>query len=178
MSKIGKIPVEVPDGVKVNITATHVEVEGKKGKLQSKILSNISVKQEDKQVIVERLRNDKQSRANYGTMRALVNNMVSGVTNGWTKSLELSGVGFNAKLAGKVLTLTLGYSHDVIINIPDNVDCQVDKTKINLESADKEAVGTIAAKIKKTCPPEPYLGKGIKYEGEQIRRKAGKAAKK
>lgn len=178
MSKIGKIPVEVPDGVKVNITGSHVEVEGKKGKLNSKILNNIAVKQDGNQVLVERLRSDKQSRANYGTMRALIANMVSGVNTGWTKSLELSGVGFNAKLSGKVLTLTLGYSHDVVITIPDNVDCNVNKTKIDLESADKEAVGTLAAKIKKTCPPEPYLGKGIKYTGEQIRRKAGKAAKK
>ncbi|MCL4168902.1 UNVERIFIED_CONTAM: hypothetical protein GTU68_000015 [Idotea baltica] len=111
-------------------------------------------------------------------MRALLANMVTGVETGWTKHLVLNGVGFNAKLAGDVLTMALGYSHDVVIKIPANVTCKVTKTTIDLESADKESVGTIAAKIKKTCPPEPYLGKGIKYAGEQIRRKAGKAAKK
>lgn len=120
----------------------------------------------------------KQANANFGTTRANINNMVLGVTKGWKRSLELSGVGFNAKISGKVLTLAVGFSHDVALPIPDAVKCSVNKNTIELESSDRVLLGTFAATIRKVQPPEPYLGKGIKFSEETVRRKAGKTGKK
>lgn len=177
MSKIGKLPIEVPNGAKVAINGDVVNVEGPKGKLSYTLVRGITVTQDGTALVVEKHKNDKQTRAHFGTARALINNMVLGVTNGWRKELELNGVGFTAKLAGDKLTLATGYSHTVDVIIPKEVSCNVNRNQISLESADKELVGLIAAKIRKVCPPEPYLGKGIKYADEHVRRKAGKAGK-
>jgi large subunit ribosomal protein L6 len=178
MSKIGKLPIEVPKGVNVILAGDSVKVEGPKGKLEYKILSTVKVVQEGNQIIVTRLANDLQSRAMYGSTRAHINNMVKGVTTGWKKELELNGVGFNAKLAGNKVTLSVGFSHDVVVEIPKSVNCVINKNRIELDSADKNALGLIASKIREVCPPEPYLGKGIKYSDEKVRRKAGKTGKK
>lgn len=178
MSRVGKQPVVIPSGVQVAVKGQGIEVQGPRGKLVYNAPAGIVVKVDAGSVLVSPERNDLQSKANYGTTRAIVNNMVKGVTEGWKKALELHGVGFNAKLEGKSLVLSTGYSHDVTLTVPDGVDCKVSKTTVDLESTDKELVGTFAAKIKKVCPPEPYLGKGIRYSGEKIRRKAGKTGKK
>ena len=177
MSRVGKQPVVLPDGVKASITDSAVEVQGPKGKLSYAWNAGVAVAQEDNSIIVSMTGTDRQAKANYGTTRAHINNMVVGVTEGFRKGLELSGVGFNAQLKGSTLVLQTGYSHDVKLEVPKDITCNVQKTKIELLSISKEAVGTFAAKVRKVCPPEPYLGKGIKYEGEQIRRKAGKTGK-
>lgn len=179
MSRVGKQPVEIPSGVKASVNGQTVQIEGPKGKLVYDVHHTIVVKQEENSLVVEPINTaDRQAKASFGSTRSHLANMVKGVTEGWQKSLELTGVGFNAKLQGNTLTLFTGYSHDVDIEVPQGVNCNVNKSIIDLDSADKELVGSLAARIKKVCPPEPYLGKGIKYVGEQIRRKAGKAGKK
>ncbi len=178
MSRVGKQPIAIPSGVKVEVAADKVRVEGPKGKLEQSLLSDVEVSVEDGQVVVKPSgKATKQAKANYGTMRALINNMVLGVTEAWKKNLELVGVGFTAKMQGNDLVLNTGYSHETTLSIPAGVDCKVGKTNIDLESADKSLVGNFAATIRKVCPPEPYLGKGIKYSDEHIRRKAGKTGK-
>jgi len=178
MSRVGKQPIKIPDGVKVAIMQGQVEVAGPRDKLVHTLGSGVSVANEDGHIVVNMVGRDKQAKANFGTTRALLNNMVEGVTKGWKRSLELSGVGFNAKMSGQTLTLVVGFSHDVNMEIPKEVNCVVTKTTIQLESSDKELVGSIAAKIRGVKPPEPYLGKGIKYSDEVVRRKAGKTGKK
>lgn len=178
MSRIGKTPISIPQGVKIACAGSLVNVEGPKGKLQSKIGAGISVKIDGSTAHIMCSGTDRQSSANYGTARAVINNMVLGVTKGWKRALEMNGVGFGAKVQGPKIVLSVGFSHEVAIDIPKEVKATVDKTKIVLESADRQLVGQIAAKIRKVQPPEPYLGKGIKYEEEVIRRKAGKTAKK
>ena len=178
MSRIGKQPVAVPNGVQVSVQEGAVSVKGPKGALQRALASGVAVAHENGQLIVSKTGQDKQAAANYGSMRAHLKNMVTGVTEGWKRSLELSGVGFTAKLDGQVLTLAVGYSHEVKLLMPKELKCTVAKTTIDLEGADKDLVGQIASKIRKVCPPEPYLGKGIKYSTEKVRRKAGKTGKK
>jgi len=178
MSRVGKQPIKIPDGVKVAIMQGQVEVEGPRDKLVYRLGTGVKVANEDGHVLVSRVGNDKQARANFGTTRALINNMVEGVTKGFKRNLELSGVGFNARMNGQTLTLVVGFSHDVNMEIPKEVKCTVTKTTIELESSNKELVGAIAAKIRNVKPPEPYLGKGIKYAEETVRRKAGKTGKK
>lgn len=178
MSRIGKQPVTVPQGVKASVSGGVVFIEGPLGKLQYKPGNGVKVVSENGKVIVSRVSEDKQTKADFGTTRARINNMVSGVTKGWKRSLELSGVGYTAKIAGAKLTLAVGFSHDVEIEVPKIVKCVVNKNTIELESCDRELLGTLASKIRKVQPPEPYLGKGIKYTEETIRRKAGKAGKK
>lgn len=177
MSRVGKIPIDIPSGVKVSIANGEVGVEGPKGKLKHRLGAQVVVTQSENQVVVAVQGKGKQAAANFGTTRSIINNMVIGVTEGWKKGLELVGVGFTAKLQGNTLTLATGYSHDVKIEIPQGVDAKVQKTSIALESCDKQLVGQTAAKIREVCPPEPYLGKGVKYSDEQIRRKAGKTGK-
>jgi large subunit ribosomal protein L6 len=177
MSRVGKQPVAIPSGVKVSIANGEVQVEGPKGKTVHQLGAFISVKDEDGNVVVEPTSKTKQAQSNFGTTRSLIQNMIVGVTEGWTRGLELSGVGFTAQLSGNKLKLSTGYSHDVTLEIPAEVTAKVQKTSIELSSCDKQLVGQIAAKIRRVCPPEPYLGKGIKYRGEQIRRKAGKTGK-
>lgn len=178
MSRIGKQPVPVPSGVQVSVQEGSVSVKGPKGALQLAIGSGVAVAQEGPELIVTRTGSDKQAQANYGTTRAHLKNMVIGVTEGWKRSLELSGVGFTAKLEGNVLSLAVGYSHEVKVIVPKEIKCAVGRTNIDLEGCSKDLVNQLASRIRKVRPPEPYLGKGIKYSTETIRRKAGKTGKK
>ena len=173
------MPVTLPSGVKASIADGLVKVEGPLGKLQFKPGNGVTASLEGSVITVSCLNEaNKQANANYGTARAIINNMVLGVSTGWKRSLELNGVGFVAKIAGQKLTLTVGYSHDVVLPIPALVKANVDKNRVDLESCDREVLGTFAATIRKVNPPEPYLGKGIKYSDEVVRRKAGKTGKK
>lgn len=178
MSRIGKQPVTIPSGVKVVIEGNDIRVEGPKGKLSYQIAPFISAGIEENEVVFSCTATSLQARANFGTSRSIVNGMVKGVSEGWKKALELNGVGFTAQLKGNVLTLATGYSHKTDITIPAGVSCKAEKQSIELEGADKQVVGQTAATIRKVCPPEPYLGKGIRYAGENVRRKAGKAGAK
>ena len=178
MSRVGKQPVAVPSGVKTAIESGVVRVEGPKGKLEFTPGFGVGVKQEQGQIIVTKVSNGTQANANWGSARAIINNMVLGVSKGFKKSLELNGVGYNAKMQGQTLCLSVGFSHDVNIELPKEVKCTITKNTVELESADKQLVGNLAAKIRMTQPVEPYLGKGIKYTDETVRRKAGKTGKK
>jgi len=178
MSRVGKQPVPVPNGVQISLQESEVSIKGPKGMLKMPLGSGVSVAQDGGHLLVSKTGSDKQAQSNYGTTRALLKNMIVGVTDGWKKSLELSGVGFTAKLDGGILSLAVGYSHEVKMPIPKDVKATVGKTSIELESCNKELVGQLAARIRKSCPPEPYLGKGIRYSNEKVRRKAGKAGKK
>ena len=178
MSRIGKLPVVLPNGVSGAIAGGFVSVNGPKGKLSFKIRPGIAVELVDGKFIVSIIGSDLQARADYGTARATINNMVLGVSNGWRKILELNGVGYVAKLQGQKLVLSVGFSHDVTMDVPASIKCIVTKNSIDMESADREALGTFAAKVRQVQPPEPYLGKGIKYSDEKVRRKAGKTGKK
>lgn len=179
MSRIGKIPLVVPKDVKVNITPTLVQMEGTKGKLETPILQGLKIEQKDGQLIISKLSEAKQARANHGTMRALVKNMVQGVTKGHQKVLEVVGLGFRAQVSGQKLTMNLGFSHPVDFMVPAGIAVEVTKNnEIKLSSMDKVAVGLIAAKIRDIKKPEPYKGKGIRYQGEVVRRKQGKSVTK
>jgi ribosomal protein L6, bacterial type len=179
MSRIGKRPVVVPGNVKVNIDGQTVTVEGPKGKLSQTLRPEIKVVLEDGVLNVTRSGDDKDERSLHGLSRTLVSNMVEGVSNGFTKSLELVGVGYRAALQGKKLVLTIGYSHPVEIDPPAGIEIVVEGTnKVHVKGADKQLVGDIAADIRMVRPPEPYKGKGIKYQGEVVRRKAGKSGGK
>ena len=178
MSRIGKLPVALPQGVKGAVSGAVVSVEGPKGKLSYTVRPGVKVELNDGKFAVSLIGADGQSKADYGTTRATINNMVKGVSIGWKKILELHGVGYTAKLQGKNLVLSVGFSHDVTMLLPDAVKCTVTKNIIDLESNDREALGTFAAKVRDVQPPEPYLGKGIKYSDEKVRRKAGKTGKK
>jgi large subunit ribosomal protein L6 len=178
MSRIGKLPVALPSGVKGTIAGGIVSVEGPKGKLSYTIRPGIAVELQDDKFVVSMTGSTLQAKADYGTARATINNMVKGVSTGWKKTLELHGVGFVAKLQGQTLVLSVGFSHDVSMEVPSAIKCNVQKSSIDMESADREILGTFAAKVRDVQPPEPYLGKGIKYSDEKIRRKAGKTGKK
>lgn len=179
MSRIGKRPVTVPGNVKVNIDGQTVTVEGPKGKLSQTLRPEISVALEDGTLLVTRSGDNKDERSLHGLSRTLVANMVEGVSNGFTKSLELVGVGYRAALQGKKLVLTIGYSHPVEIDPPAGIEIAVEgANKVHVKGADKQLVGDIAADIRSVRPPEPYKGKGIKYAGEVVRRKAGKSGGK
>lgn len=180
MSRIGKLPVAIPQGVKASVQAGDVVIEGPKGRLSYRPAQGVSVAVEGGRVIVSAGDNleDAQLKANFGTTRARINNMVKGVSAGWKRALELNGVGFTAKLAGQALTLTVGFSHEVVVQVPKEIKCTINKNTIELDGADREQIGQLAATIRKVQPPEPYLGKGIKYVEEKVRRKAGKTGKK
>jgi large subunit ribosomal protein L6 len=178
MSRIGKLPVAVPQGVKAAVSGAVVSVEGPKGKLSFSVRPGVKVEVADGKLVVSMTGSDAQSLADYGTTRATLNNMVKGVSAGWKKVLELHGVGYTAKIQGKNLVLAVGFSHDVVMPIPDAIKCAVNKNIVELESNDRELLGTFAAKVRDVQPPEPYLGKGIKYSDEKVRRKAGKTGKK
>ena len=179
MSRIGKMPIELPSGVKVDIKGSDVTVTGSKGKLVQRIHNDILVRKENSTIYVERPTDSRQHRSLHGLTRALLNNMVIGVTDGYKRKLEIVGVGYRAELKGKNLILNVGYSHPVVIPPPDDVAFEAeDRGKaIFVTGIDKQVVGEICAKIRKVRPPEPYKGKGIRYEGEYVRRKAGKAGK-
>ena len=178
MSRIGKKPVQIPAGVTVEIEGTTVTVKGPKGELTRTFSELISIKEEGEELLVVRNDDTTDSNAQQGLTRTLLHNMVVGVSEGFEKKLELTGVGYRATLKGKDLDLSLGYSHPVIYPAPENISFLVpDNTHITVQGISKEQVGQVAAEIRMKRPPEPYKGKGIHYEGEHIRRKLGKAAK-
>jgi large subunit ribosomal protein L6 len=176
MSRIGRKPIEVPDKVKVNVGSEgDVSVEGPKGKLSWNLPKTVSARVEGRTVSVERKDESRQGKALHGLSRALIANMVAGVTVGFKKELEIQGVGFRATVQGQKLNLSLGKSHPILFQIPAEVKITVtDSTKITIEGVDKHLVGQTAADIRSFYPPEPYKGKGIRYVGEQVRRKEGK----
>lgn len=178
MSRIGRKPVPVPGNVKVALSGQNVSVEGPKGKLQLDVHPAITVKMGDSsnEILVERGDDERQSRALHGLTRSLVNNMVVGVSQGYVKKLEIQGVGYQAQLKGKQIALQVGYANQIVLDPPAGVTVTLaDPTHITIAGADKQAVGQFAAEVRKSRPPEPYKGKGIRYEGEVVRRKAGKA---
>ncbi len=179
MSRIGKMPIAIPGGVTVEVAENNkVTVKGPKGTLSRTLPSVLTIKQENGELKVERPNDEKETRALHGLTRALINNMVVGVTDGYTKTLEINGVGYRAAKQGKKLTLTLGYSHPVEMEDPEGIETKVTDNKIEVSGIDKEKVGQYAAVIRDKKKPEPYKGKGIKYSDERIRRKVGKAGKK
>lgn len=178
MSRIGKMPVPVPSGVSVDVDGRSVQVKGPKGELGRNFHERVSIKLEGEEVIVERVDDTRESRALHGLSRALLANMVKGVAEGFRRDLEIVGVGYRAALKGRDLEMQLGFSHSVSFSAPEGITFEVpEPTKIAITGVDKELVGQVAANIRKIRPPEPYKGKGIRYAGEQIRRKAGKAGR-
>ena len=179
MSRIGRMPVVIPAGVNVTVADNNVvTVKGKLGELTQKFSTLITIKIEGSEIVLTRANEDKETKALHGLTRALVANMVNGVNEGFSKKLEINGVGYRAEKAGQNLNLALGYSHPVVIAAPEGITFEVpDSNTIIVKGADKQAVGQIAAVIREKRPPKPYLGKGIKYSNEHIRRKAGKAGK-
>jgi len=177
MSRIGKKPVPLAKGVKATVTDHLVKVEGPKGKLELKVHPLITVKLEDgKELVVTRPNDERQSKALHGLTRSLLNNMVIGVTEGYKKTLEIQGVGYKAEMKGKTLVLSVGYAHTVSVAIPSDVTVQLEGTnKIHVSGSDKQAVGEFAAQVRKIRKPEPYKGKGIRFEGEAVKIKPGKA---
>ncbi len=177
MSRIGRKPVPVPAGVDITIEPGTVTVKGPKGQLSEQIHRDMTVTQEGAEVLVTRPTDRGPHRALHGLSRSLIANMVEGVTDGFTRALEIQGVGYRATLNGKRLELALGYSHPVFVDAPEGIEFEVPQpTRIIVKGASKQAVGEIAAKIRKQRPPEPYKGKGIRYEGEYVIRKVGKRA--
>ena len=178
MSRIGKMPVAIPAGVKVSLDGTKMTVQGPKGTLSQELHERMNIAVETDQILVSRPTDDKSDTALHGLTRALINNMVVGVTTGFQKNLEINGVGYRAEISGKVLTLSLGYSHPVVYELPEGISVEVEKqTKLSVKGIDKQLVGSAAAKIRSFRKPEPYKGKGIKYADERIVRKAGKAGR-
>ena len=183
MSRIGKNPIALPQGVEVKVDGNVVSVKGKLGELTQELKSDITAKIEDGVLTVERPSDSKDHRAAHGLYRALINNMIEGVTKGYTKELELVGVGYKAENQGQMLDLSLGFSHRIVVEIPEGVSVETVTEKgknpiVILESVDKQLVGATAAKIRSLRKPEPYKGKGIKFVGEVLRKKAGKSAAK
>jgi large subunit ribosomal protein L6 len=178
MSRIGKKPVVIPSGVTVEINGNTLKATGPKGELVLSIHPKINLEKKDSEIIVSVKREDnKQERALWGLYRALIANTVQGVVDGFVRILEINGVGYKAAVAGKKLTLNLGYSHPIEMEAPEGIEVKVEKNIITITGIDKQAVGQFAAVIRSTRPPEPYKGKGIKYSDEIIRRKAGKVVK-
>ncbi len=178
MSRIGKMPITLPKGVEVRIDGTTVTVKGPKGELARDILPEIAIKQEDGQLLVSRPTDQQRHRAMHGLTRTLVDNMVRGVSEGFSKTLEMQGVGYRAQMQGNDLQLSVGFSHPVTVPPPAGIEFEVEGTsRIVVKGINKEQVGQIAADVRKIRPPEPYKGKGIRYLGEYVRRKAGKAGK-
>lgn len=179
MSRIGKAPIPVPDGVEVSLADQRVTVTGPKGTLARGLPGAISVRQDDGRLLVERPDDERQNRALHGLTRSLVNNMVLGVTQGFTRELEIVGVGYRVTAQGPArLELALGFSHSVVVEAPEGIEFEVPApTRIIVRGIDKETVGQVAANIRKVRPPEPYKGKGVRYAGERVVRKAGKTGK-
>ncbi len=178
MSRIGKLPVPVPAGVEVTINGSDVTVKGPKGELSRSFNESMQISQNEAgEIVVTRPNDERENRALHGLTRSLINNMVIGVTEGYVKTLELVGVGYRASLKGSNLEMTLGYSHPIIVNAVEGVTFECpDQTTIKVSGIDKQKVGQIAAEIRSLRAPEPYKGKGVRYQGEHIRRKEGKAA--
>ncbi len=178
MSRIGRLPITVPAGVDVQIDGRNITVKGPKGTLSRELHPDMRVVREDGTILVERPSEDKMHKQLHGLTRTLVNNMVTGVTTGYRKSLEITGVGYRAQKVGDRLQLSLGYSHPIEIQPPAGISFEVENpVRLAVVGIDKELVGQVAAQVRATRKPEPYKGKGVRYSGEQIRRKAGKAGK-
>ena len=179
MSRIGRLPVTIPAGVTVDIQGNNVMVKGAKGELARVFDPEMDIKMEDGRVVVTRPSDQRRHRAVHGLTRALLNNMVLGVSQGFTRVLDIQGVGYRAEVQGQNLVLHVGYSHPVVMEPPEGISFAVDKTgrTLTVLGIDKEMVGEIAARIRRVRPPEPYKGKGIRYMGERVRRKAGKTGK-
>jgi large subunit ribosomal protein L6 len=179
MSRIGRMPIPIPQGVTVDIQENTVRVKGPKGELSRTFNPDMQIGLEDNNIVVQRPTDHRRHRALHGLTRALLNNMVTGVSAGFVRRLQIEGVGYRAELQGENLVLNVGYSHPVVIEPPDGISFEVEKgyRGINVSGIDKEMVGEMAARIRRVRPPEPYKGKGIRYDAEHIRRKAGKAGK-
>lgn len=179
MSRIGKAPVNVPDKVKISFAAPDLSVEGPKGSLNMAVSDLVELDVSDTEIRVVPRNQDQKSRAIHGLMRSLIQNMVTGVVDGFTKSLEIQGVGYRAEASGAELTLQVGYSKPVVLAVPEGLSVEVEKnTIIHIRGIDKQQVGEFAARVRRVRKPEPYRGKGIRYVGEQVRRKVGKAGAK
>lgn len=177
MSRVGKLPIAIPSGVTVTIEPSEITVAGSKGTLKQFTMPGIKVEQKEGEVIVTRENDEPKVRARHGLMRALLSNMVDGVSEGFTKKLELNGVGYRVAAQGTDLKLNIGLSHEVIYNIPSGVNVAVEQNIITVSGIDRQQVGQVAAEIRALKKPEPYKGKGIKYQGERIIRKSGKSGK-
>lgn len=178
MSRVGNAPIEIPSGVEVRVEGTNVTVKGPKGELSQVFDKNMKIEQAENILTVKRPNDERETMAMHGLTRSLLNNMVEGVSKGFEKKLELTGVGYRAQVKGRDLELQLGYSHPVLIKCPEGITFESpSQEEVFVKGIDKQLVGEVAANIRKKRPPEPYKGKGIKYEGEHIRRKLGKAAK-
>lgn len=179
MSRVGKNPINVPDGVDVKIQNSNITVKGPKGELKWDYPYGVKIDMKDKTIVVERGSNEKSARSMHGTARSLISNMITGTTAGFQKVLEISGVGYRAQVQGKKIILTLGFSHPVDFELPDGVTAEVDKkqTNLTLSSIDKQLLGQVAANIRALRPPNVYKGKGIRYAGEHVKLKVGKAGK-
>ena len=178
MSRIGKLPVNLPEGVEVSFGAGHIDIKGPKGQLKVVRDPKISYEQEENRVVLAPVDDTKRSREQYGLRRTLLNNAVVGVTKGFEKGLELVGVGYRVNVQGDTVQLNVGYSHPQEFKLPEGIQARVEGMKLFISGIDKYLVGEVAAQIRRIRPPEPYKGKGIKYIDERIRRKAGKSAKK
>ncbi|MEE9555342.1 MAG: 50S ribosomal protein L6 [candidate division Zixibacteria bacterium] len=177
MSRIGKKPIPIPKGVKIKLDKDLLTVKGPKGKLAQAITDRITVEMKDEGVVLNRPSDSKRHRAMHGLYRSLIANMIEGVTNGYSKRLLIEGVGYRAEKAGKATSFALGFSHPVVIIPPEGIEINIEgPTKFSVSGIDKQLVGQVAANIRSFRPPEPYKGKGIRYDGEHIRRKAGKTA--
>ena len=177
MSRVGKSPITVPSGVSVTIADDVITVSGSKGTLSQFTMPDITVKQEENQIIVTRANNEPKVRAKHGLMRALINNMVEGVTNGFSKQLEINGVGFRVQSQGTNLKFNLGFSHDVVYALPAGITATIEGNVVTISGISRQQVGQVAAEIRALKKPEPYKGKGIKYVDERIIRKSGKSGK-
>lgn len=179
MSRIGKKPITLPAKVSVAIDAQKLTVKGPKGELSLDVHPEVSIRQEEDALLIERKGDSRQQRALHGLTRALVSNMVTGVSTGFRRTLKIEGVGYNGDVRGKDLVMKLGYSHEIVINPPPGISFTAEDkgTTIHIDGIDKQVVGQVAANIRELRPPEPYLGKGVRYSDEVIRRKAGKAGK-
>ena len=182
MSRIGKLPVTIPEGVEIKISDTNrITVKGKLGELEQLVDPAIKIKQEDGSVVLERATESKDHKSKHGLYRSLIHNMIQGVSEGFSTVLELVGVGYKADLKGQLLDLSLGYSHHIFLELPPEIKVETVTERgknplIKLQSADKQLLGMVAAKIRSIRPPEPYKGKGVKFQGEVLRKKLGKAA--
>ncbi len=178
MSRIGKKPIELPKGVKLELKDGIVSVQGPKGQLERPLLAGLELEMTDGQALVKRLSDDKRSRSYHGLMRTLVANMVDGVSKGFEKKLEIVGIGYRSELKGTILVLHLGYSHPIEFPLPEGISAEVEKqTQVTIKGINKELVGQISAKIRDLRKPDPYKGKGVKYANEVLRKKAGKTGK-
>lgn len=177
MSRVGKLPVKIPSGVTVDLNSDAIKVNGSKGSLTQFTMPEVSVKQENDELIFSAKDEEKVSRAKQGLLRALVQNMVTGVSEGFEKKLEVNGVGYRVNMAGQDLKMFLGYSHEVVYKVPEGIGIKVEQNVITVSGIDRQKVGQVAAEIRALKKPEPYKGKGIKYADERIIRKSGKSGK-